>query len=393
VSLTRRQLELRADAIGGSEIAALAKLSRWATPIEIYEAKILGTEKPQTLAMELGHLLEEPVAKIYQRRTSTWLRVVHSLKSPRYPFAVATPDRAVFLERVGDLVKSKKLGLSDFRRAERGLECKTTGWRQKHRWGDEGSDQVPDEYAVQCLWGMGVSELRAWDLAALFDRDDFKIYRLVFDAETFEGLYEIAARFMVDHVIPRVPPPVDASDQYADFLSRAWKTNQVEPIAAGPELERLAVELAKLVEVERRVELAKQARVNQLKLAIADAGGLQSPVFGKILWRRSKARKLFDGKAAARELLDLTGLVLNALPAGELRESLTARRAEIILKNTRELEGNRPFRPYWSPALLDQVKSLGAALELLENVRPESETQAPSDGGTVEEEQTGEVQP
>jgi len=392
MSLTRRQLALRRDKIGASEVAALAGLSKWASPIQIYEAKVEGVAKETTLQMELGHLLEEPVATLYARRTRTWLRVAHSLASEEFPMALATPDRAVFQSRVSELAASKKLGLAQFRQAERGLECKTTNWRERGRWGEEGSDQVPDEYAIQCIWGMGVSGVRRWDLAVLVDHDEFLTYSIPFDEELFRGLYEIAARFMVDHVLPHRPPPVDATEHYAEFLGRAWPTNSQDLVAAELEMEVLAVELAKLAEVEKRVELAKRIRQNAIKARIGEAGGM-SGGFGKIYWRRNKPKRTLDAKAALGELTTLAKLIINVLPDGELKTKSAAQVEHIIEAHTREEPGARVFRPYWAPQLKEQIGSLGETLAQLERQTAVVDEQDRTADGIGAAEQTGEVQP
>jgi len=375
--LNKRQLALRSEAVGGSEIAVLAGLSRWATPIQVYEAKVFGHQKEQTLPMELGVELEEPIARVYAHHEKKWLKPVDSLINHRYPFAVATPDRAVFPGPVQALARRQKLGLAAMHAAERGLEVKSTTWRQKLAWGPAGTDQIAEEYVPQVTWCMGVTGLKTWDVAVLFDRDDFRVYHLTFNEDLFLGLYAIAERFMREHVIVKRPPPVDASAQYAEFLDRAWKKNHPATIKASPEMEELALELALLAEAGKRLEQRKEYAANKLKALIGEHGGVEGD-FGKIYWRRQKDRTVVDHQAIVAELVTLTGLLLNTLPEGDRRNELRAQVASAIARHTEVKPGNRPLSPYWSAALKAELAGAPVALAPLSQTTQDNTQDNPS---------------
>ena len=358
--LSNRQLALRRDAIGGSEVAVLAGLSSWASPIEIFEAKVLGAEKETTDPMLFVVVLEEPIAQVYAHKTGKWLRAVDTLINGKYPMAIATPDRAVFSAPRADLARRKKLGLSAFREAEKGLEIKSSTWRQKERWGAEGSDFVPDEYAVQVTWHMGVTGVREWDLAVLFDRDDFRVYRLRFDAELFEGLYVLAEKFMREHVIPRKPPPPDASEQYASYLDRAWRRDTGSHLQATDELERLVRRLLVLKACDKAIAGQVDLLENQLKALLGEASGVTG-LFGRIDWKREKERTRFDAAAAFTEVANLAALAIQALPEGDQRAQLQATLAGVRERHTTVQPGNRPLRTY-------PTKETKAELEQLADV-------------------------
>lgn len=369
--LSKRQLALRRDAIGGSEVAVLAGLSSWASPIEIFEAKVLGAEKAETDPMLFGIVLEEPIAQVYARKTGKWLRGVDTLINGKFPLAIATPDRAVFAAPRADIVRRKKLGLATFRECERGLEIKSTTWRQRDRWGPEGSDQVPDEYAVQVVWHMGVTGVREWDLAVLFDRDDFRVYHLRFDETLFTGLYALAEKFMREHVIPKRPPEPDASAAYAEYLGNTWRRDTGQHLQATDELEALVRRLLVLKGVSSAVEESKKLVENQLKALIGEASGLVG-TFGRVDWKREKDRTVFDAEAAVSEMGTLCALALNTLPAGDTRDQLKAQLDSVVARHTTTKPGNRPLKTYPSK---DESAELAQLVDVYRAALPSSTEQ------------------
>lgn len=310
MSLSRRQLNLRKGSIGGSTIAALAGLSRWATPIELYESMVHGQEKESTLAMRLGTALEDPVAELYAEDTGRWLRKVDTCRHPAKAFAVATPDRAVFPVKVAALAKKKLLQISELADAERLLEIKTTSWRLADEWGTEGTDEIPEHHLCQVQWTLGVTGKQMADVLVLFDRDRIGRYFVRFSPELFDGLLEIGERFLVDHVAKGVPPPPDASDHYAEFLARRFPQEEAGQLVVmtGQQLE-LVKEYGMLKEASRRLEAMTKARGNELRAAI---GGNEGLIMGplKATWKKARDGSKTDWEGCAIEALQLVDRVV-----------------------------------------------------------------------------------
>ena len=121
--LSEADRAMRSRGIGASEIASVAGLNPYGSPWSVYLAKTVpGWEIEQTDAMELGHLLEEPLAKFYARRTpGVTLRPSSTVAHPEHPWALATPDREVLVD--GAVVRL--------------LEVKTAGLTTMREWGAE----------------------------------------------------------------------------------------------------------------------------------------------------------------------------------------------------------------------------------------------------------------
>lgn len=359
--LTPHQLELRRKAIGASEIAALAGLSRWATPIQIYEAKRTGQLLEATLPMELGILLEEPIAQVYASRTKRHVRKVYTLQNPRYPFAVATPDRAVFAVAPPFAPDGPELGREDLADAERLLQVKSTTWRMAKEWGTPGTDEVPEDYLAQVTWEMGVSEKAISDFGVLFDKDRFDVFTVHFNAELFAGLYEIGERFMRDHVNAGIPPPPDASEQYKEFLSRAFPREATEdliPVADGSDLEIAMWSYAMLKLIEKRTKAGLQRYRNLITAAIGARTGLLAAELGRMTWKKTRDKSTVDYRAAYQDARTLAALLLERfgpqLPAEE-RETLVEQLQGIEATHKKTTPGHRMLHCGWSKEFKERI--------------------------------------
>lgn len=366
MALTKKQEALRAFAVGASEIAVLAGVSKWRTPIALYERKRGLHREEVGLPAELGTLLEEPLAKLYAERTGTERRLAKcdSLVHPEKTFALATPDRIVF--PVPRVSRAKVHDLAELRDAERNVQIKSTSWRLAWQWGEPGTDAIPEEYLVQVVWEMGVTGLKHTDVAVLFDKDRFEIYQVPFNDELWQGLLELAERFVTDHLLAGVPPPPDASERYAAFLGRAFgaSSGPLLHVDPGTELAELVSRYAKLKAVDKRLELHLRQASNAIKAACAEAAGLVGS-FGEVKWLRKPVEKVTDYEAAYREARSLAEQLLQALPAEaqpELRQAITT------IEARHQKDGRRfdQLRAKWAPELQEDVEELEVRLSRIE---------------------------
>lgn len=128
-------LALRKTGIGGSDAPVVCGMSPWKSALELYLEK-RGEAEPEDLsdndAVRFGTLLEDVIADEYVRRTGRKVRRVNrQLRAKDHPFMVANLDR--------DVVGQPRI-----------LECKTAGIHAKDEWGEQGTDEVPEYYLLQC---------------------------------------------------------------------------------------------------------------------------------------------------------------------------------------------------------------------------------------------------
>lgn len=388
MSLTKKQLEIRRTGIGASEIAALIGASKWSTPIAIFESK-LGIAPPlDSYAADLGNELEAPIARVWAKREGRFIALVDTLRHPERPFALATPDRAVYTSAAarGD-GRTKK---TDVRDAEKLLQVKSTNWRQRHLWGEEGTDSIPDEYVAQCHWEGAVAGQQIVDVAVDFDKTALHTYRIVVDQGIFAAMYEVAERFMIDHVARQIPPPPDASERYGEYLTRAFPSEtsaDLERVIAGEDLtldESIAL-FCKLKSAEKRMDALMRLARNRITARIGGATGIIGD-FGKITWKKTKDGTKTDWRRVADEALRIAGLVVQTMPEGDHRAELAEDVRKLIEVNTVAKVGHRVLRPAWSPAFKLDAQLIDLRLEALQD-RLEGELEDGAENGQGAEQQ------
>ena len=311
MSLTPAQLELRRQGTGGSEIGAVAGLNPYFSPLEVYLAKV-GDPAPmvETDAMWLGSELEEPLARLYARRTGALVEACGTIIHPTAPFILATPDRLVTLPN-----------------GERGvLEVKTSaGWRSADEWGTEFSDEVPGHYIAQTLWEMAVTGLDWADIIVLLHGRP-KFYRVRRDNALINMLAEANETFWREHVLKRIPPAPDGSDAYSRHLHERFRENRrPELLASNQTVNGWAEAYREACRQEEKAEAAKKLARQNLEVFIGDASGVEGP-WGRITWKARAPERRIDWELVAVEA---------EVPA------------ELIEKHTKTTPGPRVFRPTW----------------------------------------------
>jgi len=277
----------RADGIFGTDIAAIVGLSKWKRPIDIYCEKLgLKDRPPETEAMAWGKRLEALVLDEYERRTGNrTVRGLTVMAHPKRPWMRGTPDAFVAPTLKGT--------------PEIGVEAKTTKWG--FDFGDEGSDDVPDDYLCQVQWYAEITGFPLWDLAALVGGNEFRIYRIVHDPEFCELLVDAGERFLRDHIEKRVPPPLDGSPSAMEYLNRKYGRHDDRLLKATPEISLIAHSMHE-AEIERdQADERFQGYKQQICSVIGEAAGLEGEDF-KITWKSTKAGKRIDYEKLARNI-------------------------------------------------------------------------------------------
>ncbi len=276
--LTPEQQAIRATGIGGSEIAAVAEMSPYAGPLDVYLAKVEGLEIPDNEAMKRGRFLEPGLGAWYADRFGVTLGQLGTIRHPTRPLAVCTPD---FLYSTAD-------GL-------RVLSIKAPGPQTADQWGEPDTDEVPTAYLLQLTWECGIlaalgESLSAEHHIAALIFGDLEVYVVRFDPELFEMLLGKAEAFWAKHIAPKVPPPLTGSDSTRDWLARRFPrdTRPCRPATAGEADAMLAFRDAAIA--LDSIEEVKALWGNRLREAIGDAGGLESPD-GRVTWRADKNGK------------------------------------------------------------------------------------------------------
>ena len=267
----------RRQSIGGSDAAAVAGLSDWASPYSVWADKrgLLPAE-PENEAMRQGRDFEDYVARRWSAAKGKRVRRRNAIIiNPDYPFAHANVDRLVVDE-------------------DAGLECKTTSSLnlQRFRNGD-----YPANYYAQCVHYLAVTGAARWYLAVLvYGRGyfEFVIERSDVEADIAELMKQEAVLW--EHVKNGTPPPVDGHDATTDALKTIYAGSDggavelfgQEAVLAGYFMDKTIRD-----EAEQRMETARQT-------LMSDLGDNELGICGghKIIWKPQN-RQTFDAKRFA----------------------------------------------------------------------------------------------
>ena len=97
--------------------------------------------------MERGRILEPVIAGIFAANHEEFhVGECGMIEHSEYPFLIGSPDRLLLQAQPDELDDSD----SDI--VISGLEIKTADISQVVYWGEEDSDQIPQEYLLQTQW-------------------------------------------------------------------------------------------------------------------------------------------------------------------------------------------------------------------------------------------------
>lgn len=283
MGFTKEQLEERKRGIGASEAAAVLGLNPYRTPLEVWMQKKGLIETIETPAMRLGTRLEPVIAEMYQEATGLELATTRTILYPKNPIIFATPDR---------IVKGR----------HKGLEIKTANARMAEQWGEEGTDEVPHYYLIQCILCMAVTDLQEWDLAALIGGSDFRIYTIHRDIGLENAIIERLLEWWETYVVGNQEPEIDSSSACAEYLAAKYPRNFQPLKQADTDTEQLLNRLAEVRYSLESLEEQEEAIKNLLKNYIGDADGVQG-ITGKATWKAAKDSKKINWEGIAEMLL------------------------------------------------------------------------------------------
>ncbi len=279
---------IRSRGIGGSDIAAIAGMNPWKTPLQVWAEKVgLEPPEPANERMRWGQRLEEVIAQEFAERHPDWRvrRVGAVLRHPKADIFLANIDRLVTIERGRQAV----------------LEIKTTDARHASRW----QDGPPPWVVAQAQWYLGVTGLQVAYVAALIGGNRYVEYELPRDNALIEHLQAAAHDFWFRHVVTGEPPEPSGSEADTETLKRLYP-EAIEPSVmldaseAEPRLAQLRDARRRLAEAEaevRRLEQWFQAHLGNAEVGLVRG----EPV---VRWATVTTSRL-DTKALERDYPDI----------------------------------------------------------------------------------------
>ncbi len=298
-------LAARQHGIGGSDVSAIVGMNPWKTALDVYCDK-LGLAEPQAenRAMRLGKRLEPAILGEYTLETGrvAWLNS-ELYRHPRFEWALGTPDAFT---------------------SEPGVELKAHGLRQAVRFGEPGTDEIPEEHICQVSWYMALTGRESWDLAVLLGGQDFRVYHVARNPDLEAVLLEAAERFWKDHVLAEIPPALDGSESARRIVQERFPRNVAPLRGASPEESEWVRMLAKVRASAADLEILESKYETLLKASIGEAEGLEGEGF-RVTWKATRPSKKTDWKGVVHQLPQ----------SDELRQ--------LVARNTTETAGVRRF--------------------------------------------------
>ena len=297
-------LEERKTGITATDIAAIAGLHWRKTPLHVYLDKI-GEAEPVAVndAMRMGQLLEPAIGLRYSEITGNQVIDAEPFTLSRHrsqPLHLATPDAHAYTKALPAVNGDKPLADPTSRIL---LEKKAPGFRALSRWGETGTQVLPEEYLIQCQWQMHVEDLNRCDLAALIGGQEMRVYTIEADPELQDMLVSRANDFWANHVEKQVPPPIDDTKDYETHLRHRYPVSLEAVVTTDDDLEQAGLAYMAAQSQLKQVERELQYHRNQLIAALGESDKLVGDQFS-VTYRTSKARKLTDWKNVVVELLN-----------------------------------------------------------------------------------------
>lgn len=277
--LPAKYLEERRKLIGGSDVAAILGLSPFRTAYQVYQEKRKEVEDWKgNEATDWGSRLEPAIRQWYSDTTGRSVKVPDKLLvHPKYPFMGASLD-----------------GFTDDGRV---VEIKTA--RNGKDWGEPGTNQIPDYYAVQVHHYMTITGFPVADIPVSIAGSSPSLYTVEADREISEMIIDACAKFWERVVSGNPPEPVS----YSDAVARFGKSKAEGAVIASDGALAGVAELKQFIAQRKELEELEEEVKGRIIRFLGDAGDTLVDAGGHALvtYRLANGRKAFDAKAFEKD--------------------------------------------------------------------------------------------
>lgn len=173
------------------------------------------------------------------------------------------------------------------------LEIKTAGTWSANRFGEEGSDHVPDEYIAQVQHYLAVTGYTWARLAVLIGGVDFRIFNIARDEELIRSLIEVERKFWFDHVVADVPPPA----QTLGDLRQLHPTDDGSTVCADETTERAIYRLKEIKAEVKALEGERKELEFTIQNRLGGASTLTDPDGNTLATWKTQCTRRLDTKA------------------------------------------------------------------------------------------------
>lgn len=278
---------LRRSGIGATDAAAVLGRGKYGSPWTKYQEMTgLTVPKMASEAMEWGILLQPLVARKWAKETGIRVR------------ACGWTYWHPAIERV--------FSHYDYDTPDGILEVKTAGMLRADEWGEEDSDQIPEEYLLQAQHELMCRPGRVvCHIAVLIGGQKFRKYQVPRDPELI-CLMEDGYRNFLARVDAGQAPEIDGSYAASEYLRTMYPTDSGEEVELDEKAEDLATRYLAAKAAAEDAEREVYAVGNGLREWMA-ARALASRNGYSVTYKQEKDRRVVDWPAVAKthpELID-----------------------------------------------------------------------------------------
>ncbi len=272
--------------LGGSDAAAVLGVSPWATPLDVFLEKTGQAVKEIDPAREklfkrgkrlepivIDMLIEDLGIKVTKRSTP---QVPNRYVDPEHDFLAAEIDfEWEVTAEVAALVADSQPDIADLIRSLVGTtqngEIKTVHVFAAAKFGDEGTDETPVEYAAQAAHGLMITGRKLTMFGVLVGADNLSVYWIARDEEVITEMRRREVRFWTEHVLAGIPPdPVNLPD-----VIKLFRRTPSAVVEASEDVVTLVEELKEVKQAaqaaeERELEIKFQIGKHMLGEAAID---------------------------------------------------------------------------------------------------------------------------
>lgn len=260
MALSRSEwLAKRQGHIGASEAAAAIGKDLRYGPLHVYEAKITGYSMEDNEVLEYGRDMEQPIAKLFKRRTG---RTVHNPGATRYHYHPEYPWLAATLDR-------KTWGNKEYPAPAKGagaMEIKNIDIPKlrPEDWTPQNEAMLP--YIIQNQIQMSCAGLEWGCVCGKFPYYNLCWFDQLRNDDFLEAIYPLLGELW-DRIQRRDPPQADELQDTQNVVKRLWK-NDVGTTIDLSEGEQDWVGIADNWEKEKETSKSSAAKAKSIEAKI-----------------------------------------------------------------------------------------------------------------------------
>ncbi|MER7477334.1 YqaJ viral recombinase family protein [Streptomyces sp. NPDC126510] len=262
--------EVRRGGIGGSEVAKILGLNKYAGARHVFEEKH-GRSVPMDAQLseyaEVGQEIEDFISYMFTKRTG--------IPAVPTPGTLANIDRPWMRSNVDRYALDPETGAVDAP-----VELKNRSAYQLGDW----EDGVPDAPALQVHWNMAVGGWSYGWAVALVGGNTLRFHRIERDQELVETLIDVCGKWFERHVIRGYPPPADGLEATKELLGQLWRVKPTDVVEVSrTKAEKLRKRRAALIAQIEELGEQKTAVENEMRLLCGGKASV-AEVEGKKAW-------------------------------------------------------------------------------------------------------------